>query len=96
MHTRRPSCSPGAATSRPCSLAVYSRPALAATPRSLVTDRETVQVYMTPTGEVKVARVYDQITATGQGTVDIANPVSTDGLRNLDGLCGVASRTARP
>ena len=55
----------------------------------VVTDRETVQVYMTPTGEVKVARLYDQVTATGRGTVDISNPVSTDGLRNLEGLSGV-------
>jgi putative membrane protein len=60
-------------------------PALAATD-VVVTDRETVQAYLTPTGEVKVARVYDQVTATGQGTVELANPVGTDGLRNLDGL----------
>ena len=35
---------------------------------------------------MKVARVYDQLTATGQGTVDIANPVNTDGLRDLEEL----------
>ena len=61
-------------------------PAFAADDDVVVTDRETVQVYMTPTGDVKVARIYDQVTATGQGTVTIANPVSTDDLRNLDGL----------
>ena len=43
---------------------------------------------MTPTGEVKVARLYDQVTVAGKGTVELENPVSTDGLRNLDGLGG--------
>ena len=61
-------------------------PALAASPDVVVTDRETVQAYLTPTGKVKVARVYDQVTATGSGTVEIDNPVETKGLRNLDGL----------
>lgn len=61
-------------------------PAVAAAGDVLVTDRETVQAYLTSTGKVKVARLYDQVTATGTGTVEIANPVSTDGLRNLDGL----------
>jgi putative membrane protein len=70
-------------------------PALAASAEVVVTDRETVQVYMTATGDVKVARVYDQVTATGKGTVDLENPVSTDGLRNLDGLSGPDSRDGK-
>ena len=69
-----------------CCRSASAAPALAATGDVVVTDRETVQIYMTPTGEVKVARLYDQVTATGKGTVDISNPVPTDGLRNLDGL----------
>ncbi len=88
MRTRRPLLIAGAATTAVLLSLSSAAPALAAS-EVVVTDRETVQVYMTPTGKVKVARVYDQITATGQGTVDIENPVSTDGLRNLEGLSGV-------
>ncbi len=69
-------------------------PALAATP-VVITDRETVQAYLSPTGSVKVARVFDQVTATGSGRVEIANPVGTDGLRNLDGLSGVSVKDGK-
>ena len=85
MRTRRTFLLAGAATSAVLLSLSSAAPAMAASD-VLVVDRETVQVYMTPTGEVKVARVYDQVTATGQGTVTIKNPVGTDGLRNLDGL----------
>lgn len=51
-----------------------------------VSNTETVQVFMDPTGKVDVARIYDQIAMTGKGTVDLVNPVETSGLRNLDGF----------
>ena len=94
MLTRRNLLLSGAATVVLMSV-TSAAPALAAASDVVVTDRETVQVYMTATGEVKVARVYDQITATGKGTVDLENPVSTDGLRNLDGLSGPDSRDGK-
>ncbi|MFN2320404.1 MAG: hypothetical protein ABR500_12095, partial [Dermatophilaceae bacterium] len=70
---------------------------LAATPAAaagLVTDdvmvsnTETVQAYLDPTGKLDVARIYDQIAMNGKGTVDLVNPVSTAGLRNLDRFGG--------
>ncbi|TDD71706.1 hypothetical protein E1262_06155 [Jiangella aurantiaca] len=51
-----------------------------------VTNTETVQVYLNPDGGVDRARVYDQLDLTGTGSVDLSNPVTTDGLRNLDGF----------
>jgi putative membrane protein len=53
-----------------------------------VVNTETVQVYTSPTGEVDTQRVYEQLIMTGTGSVDVSNPVSTDGLRNLDGFGG--------
>lgn len=88
MRTRRHLLLAGAASTTLLLSLSTAAPALAAD-EVVVTDRETVQAYLTPTGEVKVARLYDQVTATGQGTVDIENPVNTDGLRNLEGLGGV-------
>ena len=85
MRTRRHLLIAGAASTAVLLSLSTAAPALAAGD-VVVTDRETVQAYLTPTGEVKVARVYDQLTATGQGTVDIANPVNTDGLRDLEAL----------
>ncbi len=90
MRTRRTLLLAGAAATAATLSLASAGPALAATADVVVTDRETVQVYMTPTGKVKVARLYDQVTATGKGKVEIANPVSTEGLRNLDGLGGVS------
>jgi hypothetical protein len=85
MRTRRHLLLAGAASTAVLLSLSTAAPAFAAGD-VVVTDRETVQAYLTPTGEVKVARVYDQVTATGQGTVDIANPVNTEGLRDLEQL----------
>ncbi|SDS78258.1 hypothetical protein [Jiangella sp. DSM 45060] len=66
--------------------------ALVATPTASadvdVTNTETVQVYLNADGGVDRARVYDQLDLTGTGSVDLRNPVTTDGLRNLDGFGG--------
>ena len=51
-----------------------------------VSNTETVQAYLDATGGLDVARVYEQLAFQGNGTVDVVNPVSTDGLRNLDGF----------
>lgn len=53
-----------------------------------VTNRESVQAFLNSDGSLDVARVYDQVDAFGSGTVRIENPVSTEGLRNLDGFGG--------
>ena len=63
-------------------------PAVAADSDIAVVNTETVQVYTSPTGEVDEQRIYEQLSFTGNGTVDVANPVSVDGLRNLDGFGG--------
>ncbi len=51
-----------------------------------VVNSETVQVYMTPDGDIDTKRVYEQLALTGKGSVDLANPIATAGLRNLDGF----------
>ena len=56
-----------------------------------VVNTETVQVYVSPTGEIERQAVYEQLSFTGQGSVDIANPVEAEGLRNLDGFGGVSA-----
>jgi putative membrane protein len=53
-----------------------------------VVNTETVQVYMDAEGNVESRRVYEQLVLTGQGSVDIENPISDNNLRNLDGFSG--------
>jgi putative membrane protein len=54
-----------------------------------VTNTETVQVYVDPDGKLGMQHVYEQLVLTGHGKADLTNPVSTSGLRNLDGFGGV-------
>ncbi|KRC63507.1 hypothetical protein ASE12_01255 [Aeromicrobium sp. Root236] len=53
-----------------------------------VSNTETVQVAMDASGHIDAKRVYEQLVLTGNGKVDLANPISTKGLRNLDGFRG--------
>lgn len=53
-----------------------------------VVNTETVQSYTDATGKVESSRVYEQLSLTGTGSVHLANPVATSGLRNLDGFTG--------
>lgn len=53
-----------------------------------VTNTETVQARLSATGAFQSARVYEQLALSGKGTTTIENPVSTKGLRNLDGFGG--------
>ena len=53
-----------------------------------VINTETVQVYTDASGKVDTKRVYEQLSMTGNGSVDLVNPIETDGLRNLDGFGG--------
>ena len=53
-----------------------------------VSNTETVQVLMDASGSVDAQRIYEQLVLRGKGKVDIANPVETKGLRNLDGFGG--------
>lgn len=71
------------------SMSVGSQAAFAASEDDVdVVNTETVQVYQSADGAVESQRVYEQIVLTGEGRVDLTNPVSTDGLRNLDGFSG--------
>lgn len=63
-------------------------PALAAEGDIEVVNTETVKVYTDATGAVDSMRIYEQISLTGDGEVDLRNPIATDGLRNLDGFGG--------
>jgi putative membrane protein len=60
-----------------------------------VSNTETVQIATDASGKVDTKRVYDQLVLTGKGKVDISNPVSTDGLRNLDGFGGFNVRNGK-
>lgn len=53
-----------------------------------VTNTETVSVLMDAAGRINAQRVYEQLVLSGKGKVDISNPVSGEGLRNLDGFGG--------
>ncbi len=55
-----------------------------------VANTETLQVYVTPDGDVQSQRVYEQLALTGNGPVTFKNPIGTDGLRNLDGFGGLS------
>jgi len=57
-----------------------------------ITNTETVQVLMGADGTIDAQRVYEQLVLKGSGKVDIANPVSAKGLRNLDGFGGFDER----
>jgi putative membrane protein len=60
-----------------------------------VSNTETVQVAMDASGKIDAQRIYEQLVLTGNGKVDIANPVSTKGLRNLDGFGGFDVRDGK-
>ena len=65
------------------------QPALAADGDDVdVVNTETVQVYTDATGDVQSRRVYEQLALTGEGSVDLSNPVETNGLRNLNEFGG--------
>ena len=55
-------------------------------PSPVVTDRETVQVELSPTGKVDVARLFSQLTVSGDGHYVISDPTSAKAWRNLDGF----------
>ncbi len=56
-----------------------------------VINTETVQAYTDATGEVQSKRLYEQLALTGNGPVDLANPVELSGLRNLNGFGGFST-----
>ncbi|MBY9073636.1 hypothetical protein K1X13_02260 [Nocardioides sp. WL0053] len=68
--------------------AMVALPASGAEGDVQVTNTETIQVYTDASGAVDTQRVYEQLAMTGNGTVDLQNPIETDGLRNLDGFGG--------
>ena len=73
----------------PAALVLAAGPAAAASSGDvLVSNTETIQAYMDASGKLDVARVYEQVAMQGKGTVDLANPVETKGLRNLDSFGG--------
>lgn len=79
----------------PLLVGTVGAPALAAGPASgsgsgdvTVTNTETIQARLSATGALQEARVYDQLAFTGHGSATVENPVSTKGLRNLDGFGG--------
>ncbi|MFF1817847.1 hypothetical protein ACFVWG_11165 [Kribbella sp. NPDC058245] len=53
-----------------------------------VTNTETVQARLDPSGKVDSARIYEQLALVGKGKVKVTNPVSDKGIRNLDGWGG--------
>lgn len=87
MKLKHAGASGAALFAAPAAMILAAGPAAAAnSPGVAVSNTETVQVFMDPSGGVDVARVYEQIAMEGKGTVQLANPVETRGLRNLDGF----------
>jgi len=66
----------------------FATSTLAAEDKVDVVNTETVQVYMDADGDILSRRVYEQLVLTGQGSIDIENPISDNNLRNLDGFSG--------
>ena len=63
-------------------------PAVATEGDVQVVNTETVQVYTDATVAIDTKRIYEQLAVTGNGAVELSNPIETDGLRNLDGFGG--------
>ncbi|NMR19129.1 hypothetical protein [Cellulomonas fimi] len=88
--TRTTAASLGAAAVVTVLIGALTLPAGAATTTGdgdvTVTNTETVQVRLDATGGLREARVYEQLALTGTGTTRVVNPVSSQGLRNLDGF----------
>lgn len=97
MRARLASLAAVAAVVPACAFGTAGSAALGATPSGpvSVTDTETVQVYADPTGAITSQRVYEQLTLDGHGHAQVANPVSTDDLRNLDGFGGLSVSDGR-
>ena len=66
------------------------RPPPARTPRPTATSTSSTprpsRSTSTPDGSIESQRVYEQLTLTGTGTADLANPIENEGLRNLNGF----------
>jgi putative membrane protein len=60
--------------------------AATSTVKPSVVNREVVQAELHPDGSLDVARLFSQLSVVGRGTVSVADPVSSEGLRNLDGF----------
>ena len=77
----------------PAAVVMAAGPSMAASSGDvLVTNTETVQAYLSATGRLEVARVYEQVAMKGKGTVELSNPVEANGLRNLDEFGGFEVR----
>ncbi|MEN0128199.1 MAG: hypothetical protein AAGC49_02075, partial [Brevundimonas sp.] len=73
----------------PLLVGMSAAPALAADSGDVaVANTETVQAHLDANGTLQDARIYEQIALSGHGSTTITNPVSTHGLRNLDGFGG--------
>jgi putative membrane protein len=68
-------------------LAMAGGAAAAAAPGP-VTDQETVQINLKPSGALSSARLYTQLSASGGGSVQVTDPVSAENLRTLSGFGG--------
>ena len=73
---------------------VLSGPAGAATAAGAasVVDRETVQARLDADGDVRSARLYEQLTVVGDGRVEVVDPTSDEGVRDLDGFDAPSTR----
>lgn len=60
-----------------------------------VTNTESVQVYVDPDGKLGMEHVYEQLTLAGHGKANVVNPITTTGLRNLNGFSGVSVKDGK-
>ncbi|HWG94364.1 MAG TPA: hypothetical protein VNU66_09090 [Mycobacteriales bacterium] len=76
-------------------LASPATAAAAADGAPTVVNRETVQAKLDATGELQGARVYNQLTVLGKGSVSVQDPTSGSGLRDLDGFSAPVVRDGK-
>ncbi|MFI5728840.1 hypothetical protein ACIA49_01890 [Kribbella sp. NPDC051587] len=90
MTARRITRGLAAAIAVPTVFVLATSPALATATADpvAVTNTETVQARLDPSGKVDSARIYEQLALVGKGKVKVTNPVSDKGIRNLDGWGG--------
>lgn len=51
-----------------------------------LSERQSIKTDLSPEGEVRSSRLYTQILAEGEGSIELTVPTATKGLRNLDGF----------
>ncbi|MGH3383832.1 MAG: hypothetical protein ACRDO1_04580 [Nocardioidaceae bacterium] len=61
-------------------------PATATDDAPVVSNTETVRVALSSSGKVDGARIFEQLTVQGNGSIEVHNPVASEGFRKISGF----------